>query len=353
MDDSDSHCRPPKALFGIIGTFLSRPLCKHGLRAAATMAFVIFVNRSVNRAQVVHLIGEINFFTLLPAITLGAGSFFLQTLRWRTILQYHSLPCSMRIALKTMLKGSLLAFITPGRTGELFRAMDIDDTRRLSSMVAVIEERSFGIGMTVIGGIFCIAAQMIWYSSKPFLPVVIASCLFVTVLIVTFTFIFLGNWPQKGQLNRMRGYLRRLVQSFPVARIIMLSAAAHACLLVQTSLLLMMFGAGSFQTTLVAGGQAYAFMLLLPFFIANIGLREYSFSLFITNVTNAATASPFAPDIWRASLGSATFILIINIILPAALGLIWLYTGKKSCIKTTFPKTGQTINSTTNQQSGK
>jgi len=113
----------------------------------------------------------------------------------------------------------------------------------------------------------------------------------------------------------------------------------------------MMFGAGSFPTTLIAAGQAYTFMLLLPFFIANIGLREYSFSLFITNITNAA--APMAPYIGRGSFGSATLILLINIILPAALGLVWLYTGKRGGTKAGFPKNGQTIDSTTNQQSGK
>jgi hypothetical protein len=72
-----------------------------------------------------------------------------------------------------------------------------------------------------------------------------------------------------------------------------------------------MFGSRDFQANILAAGQSYAFMLFFPFFIANMGIREYAFGMFL--------GGALVPAAFGASMG----ILAINIVLPALLGLGW------------------------------
>ncbi len=317
-------------------TVLSRPALKTAIRIAVTIAFVYFVNRSIHVTDIIHLIRSIHTLPVFTAIILGIGSFFFQILRWQVILRSHNLPGSFMIALKTMFRGFLLAFITPGRIGELFRAVHIDSRRHFATVVAVIEERSFAVGVTVLAGMGCMIAQRAFYNLPFFMPVIVASVLLAIAASALVIAMYSGEalCPERVRLSarfgRLFDYLRR-IKSLPFFRLFMLSAGAHLLLLVQTALLFGMFGSQDFGRNFVAAGQAFSFMLLLPFFIANIGLREYSFSLFLTRLSSGY---PDVSAIQGIALGVATTILFINIIIPAAVGLIWIYTDKRALTAT-------------------
>jgi flagellar biogenesis protein FliO len=61
----------------------------------------------------------------------------------------------------------------------------------------------------------------------------------------------------------------------------------------------------------------------MPFFVANIGVRELSFSVFLKKLEAAPQPAAIA-------FGVSGLILLINIILPAILGLIWMLKGNRS-----------------------
>jgi hypothetical protein len=96
------------------------------------------------------------------------------------------------------------------------------------------------------------------------------------------------------------------------------SAIAQILLIVQTSIVFSMFGVDSFIRGLLAAGQAFALMALVPLFIGNMGIREYSFGLFLGQITEAGEH-----PLRMIALGASVVILVINLILPALIGLLW------------------------------
>jgi hypothetical protein len=119
--------------------------------------------------------------------------------------------------------------------------------------------------------------------------------------------------------------ITRLVVSSPRlftksgAAVVLISFTAQIFCIVQTIVLVRMFTPVSWVSGFAAIGQAYALMALMPFSIANIGIRDYSFGLFL-----GAVSSPQV-SISAAAVGASTCILVINLFLPALAGLVWQY----------------------------
>ena len=104
------------------------------------------------------------------------------------------------------------------------------------------------------------------------------------------------------------------------------SAGAHGLLLLETVVVLKMLGCGPWGTDFLIAAEAYAFMVFLPFFIANIGLREYSFGMMFGNLSPAFAAGPAPASV---ALGVSTLVLIMNVVLPAMAGLCVMAVDKK------------------------
>lgn len=315
-------------------TNLKKPGIQRSLRVIITVAFVVFVNKSLRRSDLVDLLKEVEWLPLLGASVLGVVSILLQVLRWQVILRAHGLPATFVVALRTMLWGFLLAFITPGRIGELLRGVALDEKRRMATIVAVVEDRLFAIACTLCAG--AVSMVLLWVLYKASVPQIVfvpTLLLLVGVPVVAaalFTSgklrgkqLVMGSW-----IGSARAYGKQLL-TLPLGRLSLLSVGIHLILLTQTALLMQMFWGWSLVQNGIIAGQAFSFMLFLPFFIANIGLREYAFTFFM----HLAHPEVATLSVSVAALGISTTILIINIIAPAAVGLVWIlferHYGKK------------------------
>jgi hypothetical protein len=105
-----------------------------------------------------------------------------------------------------------------------------------------------------------------------------------------------------------------------------MSMAAHFFLIIQTILLLMMFGATGWIVNSIIAGQAYMQIIFLPLFIANVGIREYSFGLYLKQFA-------INQDSETIAFAVSSLILFINVILPALAGLIWIIFEKNNLFK--------------------
>ena len=216
--------------------------------------------------------------------------------------------------MRTLLWGSLLAFITPGRTGEFFRGVGLPAIKKSQTMYAVLVDKLFAGGVVIAAGALCCAVFLTGNQSPQWGHWVI---ILGTALAGASAGVAFGL--------RKRLMLQTALSQFPAVRgrrlgsVVACSIAAHALLLVQTAVLFDMLGNNEFLKNLLAGGQAYAFMLFFPFLIANMGIREYAFGMFLGCALSPAKGSALAPMAFGASMG----ILAINIVLPALLGLVW------------------------------
>jgi uncharacterized membrane protein YbhN (UPF0104 family) len=295
------------------------------LRIIITVLFVVIVNRKLTADDAALILRHISLNFLLLVLLLGFAGFFMQVMRWHIILKYQGFPVGNRQALKTMLWGSLLAFITPGRLGELFRGLNLDASRKGDSIMAVVLDRSFAITITLL---FAMAFFAVW---KVFFHHSVSGIygLMNAALVVVFFIVYILI--TKMRVPRIFGttvtkYVSNLRILLPDLwsrsgyRIIGYSVLAHVFLILQTAVLFEMFGVHQFLSNCVVAAQAYAFMVFLPFFIANAGIREYSFALFLGDQYSVPAAGA---GISTIALGVSCMILIINIVFPALCGLTW------------------------------
>jgi hypothetical protein len=180
--------------------------------------------------------------------------------------------------------------------------------------------------MTLFFGIIAVIAQFLIYKkSVPVFFVVMLSS--VVMIILVLFFVLKSHYPKLLRVTFLRPLLVKISSALPglirihPGKIIIISMAVHAALILQTAVLFGMFGSDSFLKNCIVAAESYTFMLFLPFFIANIGLREYSFSLFLSDL---APSLNFEPHITAAALGASSIVLLINIIMPALIGLLWV-----------------------------
>ena len=323
-----------------IAVYWSRPLFQVAVRGVLTLLFVVIVNKSVAGADLASLARSITPFGLISALVLGTASLYFQMLRWRCILRQHGLPSGTEVALRTMFKGFFLGFVTPGRMGELFRTLHLDPQRKIAGITATVEERFCAVAVTVGAGIVAMMVQR-WILGRPlFFPLTTASVLFSAGVLLLVVVMRAGADRTLKNVTLLQGirpvldHLERC-RSFPFFRLAAYSVAAHLLLLFQTALLFFMFGERNLPVDLTAAAQAFSFMLLLPFFIANIGLREYAFSFFLARAQEVTCSGLSCGAV---ALGVATIILFINIIFPAGIGLFWVFLEKRTDQRTAAAK---------------
>lgn len=293
---------------------LNTPRLLWPVKIAVTVLVIYLVDKGLLKNQTVTLLNHLSIVPIALAVLLGCGGFYFQVLRWRLILRCGGIDVDNATALRTLLWGSLLAFITPGRTGELFRGVGLPALKKSQTVYAVLVDKLFAGGVVVAAGALCCAVFLAGKQSPCWGHWVI---MIGTALAGACAGVVFGL--------RNRPLPRTALSQFPAVRgrrlgsVVACSIAAHALLLVQTAVLFDMLGIRGFTENILAGGQAYAFMLFFPFFIANMGIREYAFGMFLGCALPPAKGLALAPTAFGASMG----ILAINMVLPALLGLGW------------------------------
>jgi hypothetical protein len=312
---------------------LSSKKAKNIFRIVLTVLLVAAVNRNLTVSAILDLFRSFKTVPVIAALVLGIAGLWFQVLRWKQVLRYQHFSIDNKKAAKNFLWGSLLGFLTPGRLGELGRGLGLDPARKSDSIIAAVVDRLSALAITVLLGIFGMLFQIVVYRIYPdMLFASLSAGLFLGVLLL---YIIFMRKPLSIVIlhRRIDDFFRKLQRGSPPVRslsglkINFYSLCAQVVLLMQTAMLLYMFGIHDLIAGFIAAGQAYSFMIFLPFFIANMGLREYSFTLFLNrlhfHIENGAGISTI-------SLGVSTFILLNNIIIPAICGLIWSHFDKSS-----------------------
>lgn len=290
-----------------------------------TVAFVFIVNKSITLGELNVITGYLSLQYIAFAVFFSFAGLFFQVKRWEIILRYQKFSVKGHIDWKTILWGNLLAFITPGRIGELFRGLKIAEDRKGDSLFAVIIDKLFIIITVLLTGFLCVLFQLFFLrigitdQMKVFLVSAFVLCIIGFALLSTGK-VFDKNHAVSRYFNRILTNLPRLFT--PAGKKALLySFIAHFCLIAQTITLLRMFGCGALIKNSIAIGQAYGIMPFLSFTIGNMGVREGSFHFFLSYLSVSCDTSMLS--VKAASLGTSILILLMNIILPAFAGLLW------------------------------
>jgi len=294
-------------------------------KIAVTLIFLFIVNRSVARDDLHLLPGHLSLYHILAAVFFSVTGLIFQVKRWEIILRFQQFQVSGAMAWKTILWGNLLAFITPGRLGELFRGLMISPQRKGDSLFAVIIDKLYIITTVLFTGFACLLIQLLFFR----IPLTFKMTLFLSAALVIslagFYLLSTGTVFNKNHVvsryfNTVLSHLPRLFT--PAGRrALYYSFLAQVSLVAQTAVLFLMFGCGSPVLNGTAAGEAYALMLFVPFTVGNMGVREGAFHLFLSHVNVCCAAG--SVSLKATSLGVSLLILIMNIIAPALTGLLW------------------------------
>ncbi|KMQ52177.1 hypothetical protein CHISP_0858 [Chitinispirillum alkaliphilum] len=304
------------------------------LRIIITLLFVWFVNGSLTSDDIRILSENISLRYLGLSFLFGLIATFLQVLRWRIVLSAMKFQVSFTDVVRSFLKGCFLGFMTPGRSGELFRGFDLDPSLKIRSVKATVLDRAYAVIVVLIVGMSAAVAQKVYTGLEP-LAIFILPVLVIMSVVLT-GLCFFRYWSRflrlpgfvKLSQETVFQFFRDVFALMKQPRFLVLTLMSHLFLLLQTSILFYMLGFTDFMWNLLTAAQSYAFMIFLPIFVANAGIREFSFATFMAQ----RDWGMVAVGIDAAAVGVSAAVLICNIILPALAGLIWIYLDtKKQC----------------------
>jgi uncharacterized membrane protein YbhN (UPF0104 family) len=291
------------------------------LKITVTVFVMYLVNQNLSKNQMPDLVNKINWPHVALAVFLGLTGLFFQARRWLIILRCKGIVINNTAAFRTILFGNLLAFITPGRAGEFFRGVGLPVHNKADTVYAVLVDKlfagGFGLAFGMAGLALSVRTATLSAGSR-----MIVVCFGATVLVLGTVALVIRKYP--AALSAGRHFPRFTKQA--LGSVLLLSILTHLALCIQTSVLLDMFGSHAMAINMCASAQAYAFMQFLPFFIANMGIREYSFGLFLGEYHSMPVQ---ALTLGAVAFGASMGILVINMILPALAGLIWWMLEKK------------------------
>ncbi len=291
------------------------------IQIGITVFFIYLVNRSISTVEFGLLLRSVDPFAIITAVVLGGVAILVQAFRWYLITRSSSLPVSYGTALQRLLWGSLLAFITPGSVGELFRSVDLCPSKKMTAIMSTLADRIFGNIIVVFTALPVLFIQS--FVMQRSTSVILSTATVITSVLIIIFFVMMKlhvRWFDKLPL-KLAGTVSDFVatlHSIDISAMMLLSLVHHLLLVVQAALLIQCFVIVSFSESVMVAVLANTCMLFLPFAIANMGIREYSYSLFLSL---AATQGSSVVSIPAVSFWISSALLIINNILPATAGL--------------------------------
>ncbi len=307
----------------MIKQFFSGGKSSRYIQLSITIVFVLLVNRSISTGEIGLLLQRIDPLNLLVVFLLSAAALLVQSLRWYRISNDLSVSVSFSVALRRLLWGNLLAFITPGSVGELFRGVDLCPSKKGTMVFSALADRLSGNVIVVFAAIPVLAIELFMLHRK--VPAVLSVATVITTVCILLFFLIMHFQMRKSKKLPVKHYKllsgafeNMKLLDFP--RIILHSSLHHGLLIVQAAYILGIFVNCSFVDAVMVSTLAYTGMLFLPVSIANIGIREYTFALLLPL---AVATKQNTMTIRAAAFGVSGLILLMNILLPALAGLFW------------------------------
>jgi len=279
---------------------------------------IIIIVNLVNARNLVLAFQHADIRYVLGAGCLVAGNIGLQLFKWSYMLRFID-RFSRKDVFASFLFGITLGSFTPGQIGEFGgRAVHLPSENRGTVIGLAVIDKLQVFGVMAIGGLLSILFLYHVESITVIALSVIASSI-LAVLLLRFSLV--KTFLLKAGVSRLRhAWVTQAVDS--------LSLFAPKDLLITTLTTVMFYGVVYFQLFLLMNAfhpinaydsfLTYAAMMfaktLLPFSIADLGIREFGLVYFTSMVGYPS------PDALAASL----LLFMINIATPALIGLFFV-----------------------------
>ncbi|MBL0310056.1 MAG: flippase-like domain-containing protein [Bacteroidetes bacterium] len=253
-----------------------------------------------------------NYPFFIAALLLVAVNWFLETYKWKILLQSGQSFVSL---FKAVLAGVTLGFITPGRGGEFVgRAMYLEGDNQPKAFY-----------LSVIGGLAQAAATLVAASlllrlwrDDSFLYALVTGAALIFLLFY-FRYDWFNRFISSNSFLQSRGWVLQRIhvpKFFTQLKVFFLSLLRFTVYLHQYVLLLVFFGSDSDLVTLSA---CTAVFLLFQTFSPLMPLLDLSFrggtALYVFSESD---------ENQLVVLSAVTFVWLMNLVLPALLGYLFI-----------------------------
>ncbi len=264
-----------------------------------------------------HSIGVM--FGLAPTWYLGAAclltipNILTQVAKWRYVLRLADPAISSQTAYRSLVVGFPLGFVTPGRLGEIGRALFVKQLRQVTTFKLVILDKVSNMLIVVGAGLFAIqthpglhlAAVVKWGA--------------VAGLAAVSGFLLYTCLSNGFSARLARGLQVRQVSKSQMLTVTLFSTLFFCIYLTQLVCLVNHFGDTDILPAVKAAAAVFLTKTALPIGFADLGIREGAAVFFFGKIEVVASAA-FAAALW---------LFCLNVALPALLGLPILIKTKR------------------------
>lgn len=288
-----------------------------------TLSIGWFMYRGLNQEKLLAVLGNCRLGYLIAALLLLIPNLFLQFAKWRFLLSGLGKRISRLEILGSVFVGVALG-LTPGRVGEVGKLFFIRDVNRMHLLGLAVIEKIYDIYPVIIFGLLALPMLPDAFFTALLLNRIAAfSLAFVAISVVLLLVFYPGmiavllKYIDIAVLHRNRYYEQMIsaFKNFKQAQSLILFRYTVLLFLVYTSqfvLLSYSLDPSADFYMYPAGWLAILLKTLLPLSIGDIGIREGA----------AALIYPHFGFNKEAAVSAAMLLFIINLLLPALIGVV-------------------------------
>lgn len=291
------------------------------LRLAAGVAILVAIGTLISWPTVVELVRKIRPSYAALAVALLLPNLFLQHIKWLRLLRLIQADTGQLEAARSLLVGFALGLVTPGRLGEIGRAVSLPRHGRIQATLLAAVDKANNLGVILLGGFVSIAVLLVVRGGSPpgWVAAAVGTVLGSVFLLVSLLPDRIGSLVARRPFRALRKWAPEAApwtKSNPGFRlqILALSAIFHATFVLQFSLLVAAFtGELSFAYPFAAA-TALSAKTLVPISFGDLGTREGSAALVFSGIGVLPAAA----------FNAALLLFLINVVLPALFGILLL-----------------------------
>lgn len=279
------------------------------VRLLLTLVILVLIFLRVDVRGIGDAFRSMHIPTFLFALMLLPVNLFLQIYRWSFILHTARIPVSVKDVSKSILVGLTLGLITPGRIGEVGRALHIRSSSTIQIAGLILFEKIFSLFTVLITSAISI---MLW--GNTIAGIVIIACTLFVVFHLTLI------RPVLSRLSFLLPYGDRVAELWSkwscfdrkkTASLLAITICFFLIVYLQLFVLV-----SSFQTVDISSALICMPLIIainsIPITIAGLGLREGAAVFFLSRF-GVAEAS---------ALNGALLLFALDLIIPGVFGLL-------------------------------
>ncbi|WKZ70657.1 MAG: lysylphosphatidylglycerol synthase transmembrane domain-containing protein [Melioribacteraceae bacterium] len=310
----------------------NRVIIDRVLKIAIAFGLLIFLVGYISITEIAAAFSEANYSYILYASLLSLVNIFLQAYKWKLVLNLSLGEISFVRVLGSYFSGISSGLSTPARIGEFIgRAIPLKEFNFFDvTIVSFIDKIINMLVITFFGSIASVLfyrtlnASHFYVDIPLLISIIVIFSLFIYLLFTNGFFVAIIRRKFKSNekvLNKIKIVDKFLSQSYKgKLQIFSINVLFLLVILLQFALLVNAFAEFSnyYQLMIIASLILFATTVVLPFSFGDLGVREGAASYLIALVG-------LAPAI---GFNSALVLFVVNVILPAIIGLLFLVKKK-------------------------